>query len=89
VTQYVVASKNEDGVRVFGVYRNRAAAEALVQKVNAEIERREDAEFAEWQTTEPGSDNMVPDGYGRCGVLIIHPKSYKRALRFALGELDS
>ncbi len=88
--RYVLVSKNEDGVRVFGVYHDRDYAERIAAKINERIEAVEDRELAEW-TSVPYEvrEGMAPDGHGRVGVLHIHPHSAERAYRFALGENDS
>lgn len=87
--RYVVVSQNDQGVRVFGTFRDRDRAEALAARVNKKVEAVEDREFAEWHALPHEEKGMAPDGYGRAGVLIVHKPSVARAFRFALGELDS
>lgn len=88
MTRYVVVANNLGGaVRVFGAFHDRAKAEALAARVNERIEKIEDADFAEYRADADAT--MAPDGYGRCGVLIVHPWSARRAEKFALGEYDS
>lgn len=87
--KYVLVSKNEDGVRVFGLYHDRQYAERVAAKINERIERAEEAEFAAWECQSSEEKGMAPDGYGRVGVLNVHAHNSERAFRFALGELDS
>lgn len=90
VRQYVVVVRSpEEHVRAFGAYRNRARADELERAVNTEVEKRETADFEAWHALPYEDKGMAPDGYGRAGVLVIHPPDVERAIAFAAGRLDS
>lgn len=88
--RYAIVARNVDSaVRVFGTFHELARAEAFADSVNARIEAREDREFEEWQRAPRETSGNAPEGYGRVGVLIVHPWSATRAERFARGEYQS
>lgn len=93
MSRYVVVSRSQDEyLRVFGTFRDRVRADGLAASVNAKIDAVEAREFDEWIKRSNHVDHateMAPDGYGRAGVLVVHPPRVGRILRFALGEMDS
>lgn len=94
----VVTAGGGDYLRAYGTFRQRDRAVDLADKINAELEAAENAEFEEWQTRQAAGEitysfgnpeDMAPDGYGRARVLPIHKQGIRRILRFALGDLES
>ena len=82
--RFVVVVRIEDALRVFGTYSDRDRAEAFADKLNAEIEAREDAEQEAWNNLDSDDKGMAPDFHGRAGVLYVHTPRYREALAFGL-----
>jgi len=91
VTYAILIKQHDDSyVRAFGSYRNRAKAQELAEAINAEIEEIEEQQFDAWQArTDKDPDEMMPTGFGRASVHVLHKPNRRRMLAFALGNLDS
>lgn len=81
--RFVVISSCDGAVRVYGPWREHYSALAFADKINAGIERTEEAEIAAYQRGhEPGE--MMPHLPGAAYVRALHKARVREAIRFAL-----